>query len=62
MHSNQYTLFYAAALSIVTAVVLAVAAEGLKPLQDSNIALDTRSNILRAVRLVYPDPDKINET
>ena len=62
MHSNQYTLFYAAALSIVTAVVLAVASQGLKPLQDSNIALDTRSNILRAVRLEYTDPDKINET
>ncbi len=61
MHSNQYTLIYAAVLSIVTAIVLAVAAEGLKPLQDSNIALDIRSNILKAVRLDYTDRDKINE-
>ncbi len=62
MHSNNYTLIYAAVLSIVTALVLAVAAEGLKPLQDENLALDTRSNILRAVRVEYDDPDKINKT
>lgn len=62
MHSNNYTLIYAAVLSIVTAIVLAVAAEGLKPLQDANLALDTRSNILRAVRVEYTDGDKINET
>ena len=62
MHSNQYTLIYAAVLSIITAVVLAVAAEGLKPLQDENIALDTRSNILKAVRINYTDRAKINET
>ncbi len=62
MHSNNYTLIYAAVLSIITAIVLAVAAEGLKPLQDENIALDTRSNILKAVRLNYTDRDKINET
>ncbi len=61
MHSNRYTLIYAAVLSIITAIVLAVAAEGLKPLQDSNIALDTRSNILKAVRLDYTDRDKINQ-
>lgn len=62
MHSNNYTLIYAAVLSIITAVVLAVAAEGLKPLQDANIALDTRSNILRAVRVDFTDRKKINET
>lgn len=61
MHSNRYTLIYAAVLSIVTAIVLAVAAEGLKPLQESNIALDTRSNILKAVRLNYTNRKKINE-
>ncbi|MPR34854.1 NADH:ubiquinone reductase (Na(+)-transporting) subunit C [Salmonirosea aquatica] len=62
MHSNQYTLVYAAVLSILTAVVLAVAAEGLKPMQDENLALDTRSNILKAVRLDYTDRARINET
>ena len=62
MHSNRYTLIYAAVLSIITAVVLAVAAQGLKELQDANVALDTRSNILKAVRLDYTDRDKINQT
>lgn len=62
MHSNQYTLIYAAILSVVTAIVLAVAAEGLKPLQNENIALDTRSNILKAVRLDYTEREKINQT
>ncbi|GAA4404244.1 Na(+)-translocating NADH-quinone reductase subunit C [Nibrella viscosa] len=50
MHSNRYTLIYAAVLSVLTAVVLAVAAEGLKPAQEANVALDKKSNILRAVR------------
>ena len=62
MHSNRYTLIYAALLSILTAVVLAVAAEGLKELQTANVALDTRSNILKAVRLNYTDRNKINQT
>jgi Na+-transporting NADH:ubiquinone oxidoreductase subunit C len=62
VHSNQYTLIYAAVLSVITAIVLAVAAEGLKPMQDENIALDTRSNILKAVRIDYTDRARINET
>lgn len=62
MHSNQYTLIYAAALSIITAIVLAVAAEGLKPAQQTNIALDNKSNILRAVRLNYTDRAQIENT
>lgn len=59
MHSNQYTLIYAAVLSIITAVILAVTAEGLKPAQEANVALDTKSNILKAVRLDYSERGKI---
>ncbi|TDB64177.1 NADH:ubiquinone reductase (Na(+)-transporting) subunit C [Arundinibacter roseus] len=62
MHSNQYTLIYAAVLSILTAVILAVTAEGLRPAQEANVALDTKSNILRAVRLDLDDPVEIEET
>lgn len=51
MHSNFYTFVYAAAISILTAVVLAFTAEGLKPAQEANIALDKKSNILKSVRL-----------
>lgn len=62
MHSNQYTLIYAAVMSVITAIVLAVAAEGLKPAQQTNIALDNKSNILRAVRLNYTDRAQIENT
>ncbi len=62
MHSNRYTLIYATVLSVITAIVLAVAAEGLKPAQEANIALDKKSNILRAVRLSYTERDKIENT
>ncbi len=51
MHSNFYTFVYSAAISILTAIVLAFTAEGLKPAQEANIALDTKSNILKSVRL-----------
>ncbi|MEQ1747532.1 MAG: NADH:ubiquinone reductase (Na(+)-transporting) subunit C [Saprospiraceae bacterium] len=51
MHSNRYTLIYAIVLSVVTAVLLAFASEGFRPLQEANIALDKKTNILRSVRL-----------
>ena len=51
MHSNRYTFIYAIIISVVTAVLLAFASQGLKPLQDANIALDKRTSILRAVRV-----------
>lgn len=50
MHSNRYTFIYATILSAITAIALAFSAEGLKPFQDANIALDTKTNILRSVR------------
>lgn len=51
MHSNRYTFIYAIVLSVITAVLLAFASEGLKPFQDANIALDKKTSILRAVRV-----------
>lgn len=62
MHSNRHTLIYATVLSVITAIVLAVAAEGLKPSQEANIALDKKSNILRAVRLAYTERAQIEDT
>ncbi|MCK6691931.1 MAG: NADH:ubiquinone reductase (Na(+)-transporting) subunit C [Thermoanaerobaculia bacterium] len=51
MHSNRYTFIYAIVLSVVTAVLLAFASEGFRPLQEANIALDKKTNILHSVRL-----------
>jgi Na+-transporting NADH:ubiquinone oxidoreductase subunit C len=62
VHSNRYTLIYATVLSVITAIVLAVAAEGLKPAQEANIALDKKSNILRAVRLAYTERAQIENS
>ncbi len=50
MHSNKYTFIYATVLSIITAVLLAFASEGLKPFQDANISLDQKTSILRSIR------------
>jgi Na+-transporting NADH:ubiquinone oxidoreductase subunit C len=50
VHSNRYTFIYATVLSVVTAILLAFASEGLKPFQDANIALDKKTSILRSVR------------
>lgn len=49
MHSNRYTFIYAIVLSVVTAVLLAFASEGFRPLQEANIALDKKTNIIRSV-------------
>lgn len=50
MHTNRYTFIYAIVLSVITAVLLAFASEGLKPAQEANIALDKKTSILRSVR------------
>jgi Na+-transporting NADH:ubiquinone oxidoreductase subunit C len=47
--SNLYVILYAAALTIVCGVLLAVAAEGLKPRQQANVVLEQKSNILSTV-------------
>ena len=52
MHSNRYTFMFAIGLSVITAVVLVLISEGLKPLQDANIALDKKKNVLQSV-LIY---------
>lgn len=56
MHSNRYTFIYATVISVVTAVLLAFSAEGLKPFQDANIALDKKTSILRSLR--HPETER----
>ena len=62
MHSNRYTFIYAIILSVITAVLLAFAAEGLKPAQEANIALDKRTSILRSVRYTSTERAAIENT
>ncbi len=47
--SNLYIVLYTAALTVVCGVLLAVAAEGLKPRQQANIELEQKRSILATV-------------
>jgi len=49
VHSNKYTIFYATLVTIVVAILLSLAATGLKPMQENNVALEKKGNILKCV-------------
>lgn len=61
MHSNKYTFLYAVGISVITAVLLAFASEGLKPFQEANIRLDTKTSILRSVLIDATERDTIEK-
>lgn len=61
MHSNKYTFIYAIVISVITAVILAFASEGLRPFQEANIELDTKTSILRSVRIDATERDTIEK-
>ncbi|MBV6438798.1 MAG: NADH:ubiquinone reductase (Na(+)-transporting) subunit C [Haliscomenobacteraceae bacterium CHB4] len=62
MHTNRYTFIYAIVLSVITAVLLAFASEGLRPAQEANIALDKKTSILRSVRIASTDRKVLEQT
>lgn len=62
MYSNKYTLIYAIGISILTAILLAFAAEGLRPYQEANIKLDVKTSILRAVHETSTERDYLEKT
>lgn len=55
MHSNSYTLRYAVLFTSGVAILLAVAASSLRPLQQQNIAQAKRASILQSVMTVNPE-------
>jgi Na+-transporting NADH:ubiquinone oxidoreductase subunit C len=57
--SNGYIVFYAAVLTIVCGGLLAFASQSLKPLQDANVELERKQNILATV-LELKKGDDIN--
>ncbi|MDP5121305.1 MAG: NADH:ubiquinone reductase (Na(+)-transporting) subunit C [Spirosomaceae bacterium] len=59
MHSNRYTFLFAIGLSVITAMVLVVISEGLKPLQEANVALDKKKNILQSVRIYETEREAV---
>ncbi len=54
MHSNRYTLAYAAGITALVGASLAVAVAGLKPRQDRNELMANRRAILQTVMEVNP--------
>jgi Na+-transporting NADH:ubiquinone oxidoreductase subunit C len=55
--SNGYIVFYAAVLTIVCGGILAFASQSLKPLQDANVELERKSNILATVMEIKKGDD-----
>lgn len=55
--SNVYTVVYASVMVIVVAAVLAFTALILKPVQNKNIEVDKKSQILRSVNVVSTSAD-----
>ncbi len=59
MHSNNYTLAYAAGLTVLVGATLAVAVTGLKPRQEQNALLANRRAILQTV--IQADPQTLEQ-
>ncbi len=62
MHNNRYTFLYAIGISVITAIILVVTSEKLKPQQEANVALDNKKNILKSVLVNLEDRQAIEET
>lgn len=61
VNSNKYTFIFSTILIVVAGLLLALAAEGLKPYQNENIKREKMQNILSAVG-VEVSADKAEET
>lgn len=55
--SNVYIIIFSALLTVVLGGLLSLAAVGLKPMQDLQVALDTQKKILGAVMQLSPEDD-----
>lgn len=55
--SNLYIILYAAAITVVCGGLLAFASQALKPLQDANVELERKQNILATVMEIKKGED-----
>jgi len=56
-NSNSYTIIYSVIIVVVVAFLLAFVSRSLKPVQDSNVALDKKKQILAALNIRGLDND-----
>ena len=50
-NSNSYTIIYASVMVIIVAFMLAFVSSSLKPIQDANVAIDKKSQILASLNI-----------
>ena len=50
-NSNSYTIIYSAVIVVIVAFLLAFVFQALKPMQDANVALDKKKQILNSVNI-----------
>ena len=50
-HSNAYIIIYSAILVVIVAFLLAFVYQALKPMQDANVALDVKKQILYSLNI-----------
>ena len=64
-NSNSYTIIYASVMVIIVAFLLAFVSSSLKPIQDANVAIDKKSQILASLNIRGVEkseiPTKYNE-
>ena len=49
-NSNSYTIIYSAVIVVIVAFLLAFVFQALKPMQDANVALDKKKQILNSLK------------
>ena len=59
--SNTYTILYASVMVIVVAAILAVVSVSLKPMQQANIEIDKKKQILTSVNIVSTAADAVEK-
>ena len=52
-NSNSYIIIYSAVLVVIVAFLLAFVYQALKPMQDANVALDVKKQILYSLNMFY---------
>ena len=50
-NSNSYTVIYASIMVVIVAFLLAFVSSSLKPIQDKNVELDKKKQILAALNI-----------
>ena len=50
-NSNSYIIIYSAVMVVIVAFLLAFIFQALKPMQDANVALDKKKQILAALNI-----------